>query len=212
MFSKLRPALGAGMMAISAALLAGFGSAMGADLLPDQGEPTLLPQSVVETAAEEALSVVPYTIIDETPDSADRKAPSRSLAALVSDRLDTTPANREEECLAGAVFFEAKSESYDGQLAVARVILNRASSGRFPASVCGVVFQPGQFSFVRGNTMPRIDRNSRDWREALAIARVAQDGLWSTAADRALFFHASHVSPGWRLNRVAAIGNHVFYR
>ena len=90
--------------------------------------------------------------------------------------------------------------------------MNRSKSGRFPASYCGVVYQPSQFSFVRGRSMPAINTASRDWREAVAIARIADANAWRSPAEGALFFHAARVSPGWRLARVARVENHVFYK
>ena len=60
--------------------------------------------------------------------------------------------------------------------------------------------------------MPSINRDSRDWREAVAIARIAEKDRWESAASGALFFHATRVSPRWKLRRVATVGNHVFYR
>ena len=60
--------------------------------------------------------------------------------------------------------------------------------------------------------MPAIPTSSRDWREAVAIARIADAGAWQSPAEGALFFHAARVSPGWRLTRVARVDNHVFYR
>jgi spore germination cell wall hydrolase CwlJ-like protein len=75
-----------------------------------------------------------------------------------------------------------------------------------------VVYQPSQFSFVRGNSMPGINRGSQDWREAVAIARIADAGSWKSPVEGALSFHAARVSPGWRLARVARVGNHIFYR
>jgi len=136
-----------------------------------------------------------------------------SLAALVEAHSSSAPRSAEEECLAGAVYFEAKGEPLKGQLSVAEVILNRAGSGRFPKSACGVVKQPGQFSFVRGGRFPPIARASVAWRKAVAIARVARDDLADGPAPRALFFHAKRVAPGWRgLTRIAAVGNHIFYR
>ena len=143
-------------------------------------------------------------------DAADR-APS-SLAALVSAHTMPGTVDPELRCLAGAVYFEAKSEPLEGQLAVAEVVINRAESGRFPRGICRVVFQPSQFSFVRGGDFPPIDRSSRAWREAAAIAHVASEDLWDSSVSDALFFHASHVSPGWRKQRIARVGNHVFYR
>lgn len=121
--------------------------------------------------------------------------------------------SRELECLAAGVYFESKSEPLAGQLAVGRVIANRAKSrGRFPATYCGVLFQRGQFSFVRGGRWPAVNKGSLQWRNAVAIARIVDADLHDSSVGRALFFHAKRVSPGWRLTRVAAVGNHVFYR
>ncbi len=120
--------------------------------------------------------------------------------------------SRELECLAGAIYFESKSESLPGQLAVGHVIANRAASGRFPSSYCGVVFQRSQFSFVRGRSMPYIPRASQDWKDAVAIAKIVDQELHPSPMGKALFFHARRVSPGWRLTRVGTLGNHVFYR
>lgn len=136
---------------------------------------------------------------------------ARSLAELVAEQPHGE-LSREIECLAGAIYFEAKSESLAGQLAVGRVVVARSRSGRFPDSYCGVVYQPSQFSFVRGQSMPSINRSSPQWRRAAAVARIADDGSWKSPVEGALFFHAAHVSPGWRLKRIARVENHVFYR
>ena len=135
-----------------------------------------------------------------------------SLAALVSAQPQPGELSRELHCLAGAVYFEAKSESLTGQLAVGRVIVARSKSGRFPNSYCGVVFQPSQFSFVRGHAMPGIAKGSKQWKNAVAIAQIAHSGTWRSPVEGALYFHAAYVSPGWHLKRVGRIENHVFYR
>lgn len=135
-----------------------------------------------------------------------------SLAELVADQAMPASLDDETRCLAGAVYFESKGESLAGQLAVARVVINRRDSGRFASSLCGVVYQPSQFSFVRGHGMPAIPVASRDWREAVAIAQIAMNDSWDSVAEGALFFHASRVSPGWKRQRLAMIDNHIFYR
>lgn len=135
-----------------------------------------------------------------------------TLASLVAAQPASRDLSRELDCLAGAIYFESKGESLPGQLAVGRVIIARSKSGRFPDSYCGVVFQRSQFSFVRGHAMPGIDRRSRGWQNAAAIAQIAHAGSWRSPAEGALFFHAARVSPGWRLARVARIDNHIFYR
>lgn len=136
----------------------------------------------------------------------------RSLADLVADHGGTETPDEESECLARAVYFESNGEPLSGQLAVAEVIINRARSGRFPSTLCGVVRQRSQFSFVRGGVIPRPPLASRGWRNAVAIAHIAQADLADAPAPRALFFHARRINPGWRLTRVATVGNHVFYR
>lgn len=138
-------------------------------------------------------------------------APS-SLAALVTEQGAPEELTEQMQCLAGAVYFESKGESLAGQLAVARVIINRVKSGRFADSLCGVVYQPGQFSFVRGRAMPAIATAGRAWREAVAISQIAIEDSWNSLAEGALFFHARRVSPGWGKAKVALIDNHVFYR
>lgn len=135
-----------------------------------------------------------------------------SLAELVKSHGAATELDAETRCLAGAVYFESKGESLAGQLAVARVVLARTKSGRFPSTICGVVYQPSQFSFVRGGKMPRIDTGGSSWKNAVAISKIALDGSWKSPLEGALFFHARYVSPGWRLKRVGTIDNHIFYR
>jgi spore germination cell wall hydrolase CwlJ-like protein len=132
---------------------------------------------------------------------------------MVAQLRSADAGSREVECLATGIYFESKSEPLAGQLAVGRVIANRAKSGgRFPPSYCGVLFQRGQFSFVHGHSLPSVPRASRQWQTAVALARIVDQGLQESAVGNAMFFHARYVSPGWRLKRVASIGNHIFYR
>jgi len=144
--------------------------------------------------------------LDSTPVKAS------TLAAMVAAQPQPGELSRELNCLAGAIYFEAKSESLAGQLAVGRVIVARSKSGRFPNSYCGVVFQPSQFSFVRGSAMPSIPRASKQWKNAVAVAQIAHANSWHSPVEGALFFHASYVSPGWHLTRLGRVDNHVFYR
>src|SRR3546814_3191432 len=75
---------------------------------------------------------------------------------LVQAQVVPAELDPELKCLAGAVYFESKGETLAGQLAVARVVINRSQSGDFPDSICGVVYQPSQFSFIRDGRMPSI--------------------------------------------------------
>ena len=174
------------------------------DLLDPDGEPQL-----AGPGAQEQESVTPDT--DQPEVVVVRR--NGDLSTLVADLRGPDAGSRELECLATGVYFEAKSEPLAGQLAVGQVIANRANSGgRFPASYCGVLFQRGQFSFVHGRSLPSVPRSSRQWQTAVAIAKIVDQDLKNSEVGNALFFHARYVSPGWRLKRVASIGNHVFYR
>ncbi len=122
----------------------------------------------------------------------------------------------EWECLARAVYFEARGEPIPGRVAVAEVVLNRRDSGVFPRSVCGVVNQGGnggcQFSFTCDGIADRIGE-AQAWREAGQIAAVMLAGAPRTLTRGATYFHAGHVRPGWasRFARTASIGRHHFY-
>ncbi len=136
-----------------------------------------------------------------------------SLASMVAEHRSASVPDRERECLAGAIYFESKGEPLPGQIAVGQVIANRAKSGRFPKSWCGVVFQRSQFSFVRGGSLPPIPRASAHWKTAVAVAHIVANDLHDAVAPKSLFFHARYVSPGWkRMSKVATVGNHIFYR
>lgn len=136
------------------------------------------------------------------------------LYALV-DRFSTgAPLSEEANCIAVAVYHEARGESLEGQLAVARVIMNRAASGRYPATWCQVVKQPWQFSFVRHYQFPYTDKNCDAWRKAVGITRIAMANAYPSVPGDVLWYHADYVSPSWgsRLSRVEKIGAHIFYR
>ena len=188
----------------------GSGAAAQENILAAKSEPVttqFISAPVVQTLPQNAGTVTDGQVAEDTaPVSA------TSLARLVAAQAQPADLPRELNCLAGAIYFEAKGESLPGQLAVGRVVIARSRSGRFPNSYCGVVFQPSQFSFVRGHAMPSINKASANWRNAVAIAQIAHDASWRSPVEGALFFHATHVSPGWRLTRMARVDNHVFYR
>ena len=180
--------------------------------LPKIVVPQALPKIVLPPEASEPADVLTGDDNDDVATPAPAK-PTGDLASMVSQLRSSTPGSREIECLAVGIYFESKSEPLAGQLAVGDVIANRANShGRFPSSYCGVLFQRGQFSFIRGKSWPAVNRSGRQWQNAVAIAKIVDQDLKNSGAENALFFHAKRVSPGWRLKRVASIGNHVFYR
>jgi spore germination cell wall hydrolase CwlJ-like protein len=138
------------------------------------------------------------------------------LYALVDRYAAGTPLDEQANCIAIAVYHEARGESVEGQLAVARVIMNRAASGKYPASWCGTVKQPWQFSFVNPRTghMPSVDESSASWRKALGVTRLAINNAVPILTQDVLWYHADYVAPSWgrRLSFVQKIGTHIFYR
>ena len=138
------------------------------------------------------------------------------LYALVDRFSAGAPLTDEANCIAVAVYHEARGESLEGQMAVARVIMNRAASGKYPTSWCGVVKQPWQFSFVNPQTgrMPSVKESSAEWRNALGVTRLAVANAVQTVSTDCLWYHADYVAPRWRhnLRRVEKIGAHIFYR
>ncbi|MBA3666786.1 MAG: cell wall hydrolase [Sphingomonas sp.] len=137
-----------------------------------------------------------------------------ALSALVESNSMGAALDEESKCMATAVYFESMGEPLEGQLAVAEVVMNRARSGRYPASWCGVVKQKAQFSFVRAGRFPRIDPDCAAWHRAQAITRIAALHLTSKLSSDVLWYHADYVAPTWRRNlqRAEKIGAHVFYR
>lgn len=174
------------------------------DLLNPQAEP------VLTSSETDPAAVAATPSATETPEPLVK--PAGDLSAMVSQLRGSAAGSRELECLATGIYFESKGEPLAGQLAVGHVIANRAKSGRFPSSYCGVLFQRGQFSFIRGKNLPSAPRSSKQWQTAVAMAKIVAQGLKESSATNALFFHARRVSPRWRLKRVASIGNHIFYR
>ena len=127
---------------------------------------------------------------------------------------------REERCLAEAIYFEARSEPVAGQAAVAQVVLNRAKSGLYPASICGVVYQNRhrylgcQFTFACEGKALRVTE-PEPWKIASRIAREVLDGTTFLAdVGGSTHYHANYVNPRWakRLKKMDTIGSHIFYK
>jgi hypothetical protein len=197
----------AGGFAAALAMLVTFFSAPAAAAATDAA-------ASVPKVALQATVEAPVTAAAAVPQQPALAAPQRRpLRDLVISFVDFGNRDAEQDCLVKAIYFEARSESLEGQLAVAEVILNRAASGLYPPTICGVVTQAAQFSFIRAGKFPIPDTNSAAWRQALAIADIARKGLADTVAPNVLWYHATYVAPSWgrRLTRVAQIGTHIFY-
>ena len=130
----------------------------------------------------------------------------------------------ERSCLASAVYFEARSEPLQGQLAVAVVVLNRVKALHYPSTICGVVYQGAsrlnacQFSFACDGE-PDLPTERRAWDAALVVTALALAGNNQMLGEEtqtvanATNYHADYVTPRWSksLRRLTKIGHHIFY-
>jgi spore germination cell wall hydrolase CwlJ-like protein len=179
-------------------------------------------------AARAALVQAPRVVTPAGPSLALLAAPP-ALAATQTTAIGEAPAfvaqgaiddqSRALDCLTAAVYYEARSESVDGQRAVAQVVLNRVRNPAFPASVCGVVYEGSkretgcQFTFTcDGSMLGR--REPAAWERARAVAAAALGGDVYAPVGAATYYHTTAVSPWWAssLQRVTTIGAHIFYR
>ena len=120
-------------------------------------------------------------------------------------------------CLSAAIFFEARDQPIQGQLAVANVVMNRVESPRWPDEICAVVFQPSQFSFTHDGKSDNYlkytsnvgDRQAIAIAEEIAISVIKGDRLGLTSTH----YHATYVKPYWlkQYHQDGRIGDHVFY-
>ena len=149
--------------------------------------------------------------------------PSAVTAPFVAPPFVTSnssdDASRAADCLTAAVYYEARSQSVEGQRAVAQVVLNRVRDRAFPNSVCGVVYQGAerrtgcQFSFTCNGSMNR-PRELGAWDRARTVAAAALGGSVYAPVGAATSFHTTSILPWWAssLARITTVGAHVFYR
>lgn len=128
----------------------------------------------------------------------------------------------ERKCLAEAIYFEARGEPVNGQLAVAQVVLNRLKNPAYPNTICGVVYQNRnvrngcQFSFACDGIADRVtERNA--WTMATTLANAAIDdgnAAWMADVGSATHYHATYVRPRWArtMIKMVQIGEHIFYK
>jgi spore germination cell wall hydrolase CwlJ-like protein len=148
---------------------------------------------------------------------------SQSLAALrpfqPASLSQASRVSEQSNCLAEAIYYEARGESYDGQMAVAEVIVNRTRSSLYPSTYCGVVYQGStrstgcQFSFTCDGSLDRAPRGA-SWAQAKAIAAEVMMGFARPITHRATHYHTVEVAPVWSASLVETtrIGAHIFYR
>ena len=171
------------------------------------------PSEEMAKASEAGESVAPKGEVNS--DNQRAKTPAERLG-LADEKLRA----KSEKCLAEAIYFEARGEAVRGQIAVAQVVMNRAFSGFYPNTVCGVVYQNKhrhfacQFTFACDNN-PDVIREPDMWERARKIAKAMLDGqIWLAEVGKSTHYHAYYVHPSWvnEMKRMYKFGVHTFYR
>lgn len=153
------------------------------------------------------------------------------LVTYKIDSLKKDPANlsiitakereRQLNCLAQNIYHEAKGEPFEGKVAVAQVTINRSESGQFPKDICAVVFQKNivmeklvcQFSWYCQHVGNPPIKSPEHFKESYEVAKkVLLEDFRLDSLKEAMYFHAVYVNPNWKKERVAKIGNHIFYK
>lgn len=128
---------------------------------------------------------------------------------------------RQLECLARNIYYEAGGEPFEGKVAVAQVTINRSASGQFPSDICHVVYQKNlvydkvvcQFSWYCQTPSNLKPRNKEVYQDSMIVAKkVLLEGFRLPSLEQALYFHADYVNPKWQREKVAKIGQHIFYK
>ncbi len=201
---------------------------MAIPMLPAAFKDRLAQGATPKISRAEALASATPAQADDTPVEASfaREQPNATLVPRFDGRanyaalLNGEHGERERKCLTEAVYFESRSEPEDGQAAVAQVVLNRATSGLYPASICGVVYQNRthykacQFSFACEGKSLKVNEPEA-WRTATRIADAVLEGkTYLSDVGGATHYHAKYVRPGWarRLVKMDVIGHHIFYK
>lgn len=128
---------------------------------------------------------------------------------------------RQLDCLAKNIYYEAGSEPFEGKVAVAQVTMNRAASGKFPSDVCAVVYQKSiimekvvcQFSWYCQNGGNPVIRSREKYNESMEVAKkVLLEGFRLDIMKSAMYFHGDYVQPNWGKPKIGQIGRHIFYK
>ena len=129
--------------------------------------------------------------------------------------------DRQLQCLAKNIYHEAGGEPFEGKVAVAQVTMNRTQSGQFPEDVCKTIYQKNvvyervvcQFSWVCDRATGVQPMNKAVYEESMAVAkRVLLEGFRLPSLKDAMYFHGDYINPGWKRERIAKIGRHIFYK
>ena len=142
-------------------------------------------------------------------------------AQTESSQITTALRERQLACLAKNIYYEAGNQPFEGKVAVAQVTINRTESGQYPSDICKTIYQKNivyekvlcQFSWVCDRTVLAGPVNKASFKESEEVAKkVLLEGFRLPSLTEAMYFHGDYINPGWKREKVAKIGNHIFYK
>lgn len=148
---------------------------------------------------------------------------NRLAKSEITDASEITAQVRERQlaCLAKNIYHEAGWEPFEGKVAVAQVTMNRTQSGQFPDDICQTIYQKNvvyskvicQFSWACDRETSVRPVNKAAYNESMEVAKkVLLEGFRLPGLVEAMYYHADYINPGWRRQKIAHIGHHIFYR
>jgi spore germination cell wall hydrolase CwlJ-like protein len=141
--------------------------------------------------------------------------------ATESSQITTAMRERQLACLATNIYYEAGNQPFEGKVAVAQVTMNRTESGQYPADICKTIYQKNivyekvlcQFSWVCDRAIIARPVNRANFKESEEVAKkVLLEGFRLPSLKDAMYFHGDYINPGWQREKIAKIGNHIFYK
>ena len=144
-----------------------------------------------------------------------------NLETITGSSVTAEVRERQLGCLAKNIYNEAGNEPFEGKVAVAQVTMNRASSGKFPSDVCGVIYQKNivyekvlcQFSWVCDRVVGTRPVNKTAYNESMEVAKkVLLEEYRLPGLTEAMYYHADYINPGWGKPKITQIGHHIFYK
>ena len=142
-------------------------------------------------------------------------------AQTESSQITTAMREKQLACLAKNIYYEAGNQPFEGKVAVAQVTINRTESGLYPADICKTIYQKNivyekvlcQFSWVCDRSVVAGKVNMTSYKESEEVAKkVLLEGFRLPSLKEAMYFHGDYINPGWKREKIAKIGNHIFYK
>lgn len=160
------------------------------------------PPTIIESPAAKPMPNIHFHYYQPSPVSKERKLPANYSEA-------------DKYCMAQNIYFESANQSALGKLAVGLVVMNRVKDTRYPDTICEVVRQDSQFSWVNDNRSNVPKKDDAAWKESVRITEDVLNGRADFLKfDEVTHYHADYVNPYWSgsMEEVATIDQHIFYR